>query len=53
LPDSDHRALEARAIAAMALTCLRAANHEWARLGGRVYVFNLYDTVVQAIRRPD
>ncbi|AMW08082.1 hypothetical protein A4E84_00020 [Streptomyces qaidamensis] len=52
LPDSEHRALQARAIAAAAITCLQAANQEWVRLGGRVDLFGLYDTAVQAIRRP-
>ncbi|WP_328430728.1 hypothetical protein [Streptomyces sp. NBC_00443] len=52
LPDSDYRALQARAIAAAAVTCLQAANQEWARLGGRADLFDLHDTAVQAIRRP-
>ncbi|MFE9650280.1 hypothetical protein ACFYO0_40490 [Streptomyces sp. NPDC006365] len=52
LPDSDRRALQARAIAAAAITCLQAAHEEWMRLGGRVDVFDLYDAAVQAIRRP-
>ncbi|MFF1301583.1 TetR family transcriptional regulator [Streptomyces sp. NPDC058307] len=52
LPDSDHRTLRARAIAAAAITCLQAANEEWARLGGRADLFDLYDTAVQAVRRP-
>ncbi|MER7564092.1 TetR family transcriptional regulator [Streptomyces sp. NPDC048523] len=52
LPDSDHRALQARAIAAAAITCLQAANQEWARLGGRADLFDLYDTAVHAVRRP-
>lgn len=52
LPASDHRALQARAIAAAAITCLQAANQEWARLGGRADLFDLYDTAVQAVRRP-
>jgi AcrR family transcriptional regulator len=51
LPDSDHRLLEARAIAAAAITCLQAANEEWARLGGQAEIFDLYDTAVGAIRR--
>jgi AcrR family transcriptional regulator len=51
LPDSDRRALEARAIAAAAITCLHAALEEWARQGGRVDLFDLYDTAVQAVRR--
>ncbi|MFJ4422375.1 TetR/AcrR family transcriptional regulator [Streptomyces galilaeus] len=52
LPDSDHRALQARAIAAAAITCLRAATEEWMRLDGQADQFDLYDTAVQAIRRP-
>jgi transcriptional regulator MftR-like protein len=50
LPESEHRNLEARAIAA-AITCLQAANEEWARLDGRIETFDLYDTAVHAIRR--
>ena len=52
LPDSDHRILEARAIAAAAITCLQAAIEEWVRLGGQAEIFDLYDTAVQAIRKP-
>ncbi|WP_328362843.1 TetR/AcrR family transcriptional regulator [Streptomyces sp. NBC_00457] len=52
LPDSDHRALQARAIAAAAITCLQAAVEEWMRLGGEVDQLDLYDAAVQAIRRP-
>jgi AcrR family transcriptional regulator len=52
LADSDHRALQARAIAAAAITCLQAANEEWARLGGQVDLSDLYDAAVGAIRRP-
>ncbi|UUU19258.1 TetR/AcrR family transcriptional regulator [Streptomyces sp. DSM 40750] len=52
LPGSDHRALQARAIAAAAITCLQAATEEWMRLGGQVDQFDLYDAAVQAIRRP-
>jgi MftR C-terminal domain len=52
LPDSDRRTLQARAIAAAAITCLQAANEEWVRLGGQVDLFDLYDTAVHAIRRP-
>ncbi|MFH9066102.1 TetR/AcrR family transcriptional regulator [Streptomyces coeruleorubidus] len=52
LPDSDHRALHARAIAAAAITCLQAATEEWMRLGGQVDQFDLYDAAVQAIRSP-
>ena len=50
LPDSGRRALEARAIAAAAITCLHAANEEWVRLDGQVALFDLYDTAVRAIR---
>ncbi|QYN39598.1 TetR/AcrR family transcriptional regulator [Pseudonocardia sp. DSM 110487] len=52
LPDSGRRALQARAIAAAAITCLQAANEEWARLGGQVDLFDLYDAAVGAVRRP-
>ena len=52
LPDSERRALQARAIAAAAITCLQAATEEWMRLGGRVDQFDLYDAAVRAIRRP-
>ena len=52
LPDSEHRALQARAIAAAAITCLQAATEEWMRLGGQADQFDLYDTAVRAIRRP-
>ena len=52
LPDSDHRALQARAIAAVAITCLQAANEEWARRGGQIDLFDLYDAAVGAVRRP-
>ena len=52
LPNSDRRVLEARAIAAAAITCLQAANEEWVRLGGQVDLFDLYDTAVRAIRGP-
>ncbi|WP_461188595.1 TetR/AcrR family transcriptional regulator [Arthrobacter sp. Z4-13] len=51
LPPSDHRALEARAIAAAAITCLQAATEEWSRLRGQVDLFELYDAAVRAIRR--
>jgi AcrR family transcriptional regulator len=50
LPKSPHRTLEARAIAAAAITCLQAANEEWARLRGKGDVFELYDRAVQAVR---
>ncbi|MEV0643015.1 helix-turn-helix domain-containing protein [Streptomyces sp. NPDC050619] len=52
LPDSD-RTLQARAIAATAITCLQAATEEWMRLGGQADIFDLYDTAVEAVRRPD
>jgi AcrR family transcriptional regulator len=52
LPDSDRRALEARAIAAAAITCLQTATEEWMRLDGQVDQFDLYDAAVAAIRRP-
>ena len=52
LPDSDRRTLQARAIAAAAIICLQAANEEWVRQGGQADLFDLYDTAVQAIRRP-
>ena len=52
LPLSDHRSLEARAIAAAAITCLQAATEEWSRLRGRVDLFDLYDAAVRAVRRP-
>ena len=52
LPDSDRRTLQARAIAAAAIICLQTANEEWVRLGGQADMFDLYDTAVQAIRRP-
>jgi AcrR family transcriptional regulator len=52
LPASDHRTLEARAIAAAAITCLQAALEEWVKQGGRVDLFAVYDTAVHAVRRP-
>lgn len=51
LPPSDHRGLEARAIAAAAITGLQAATEEWSRLRGQVDLFDLYDAAVRAIRR--
>lgn len=51
LPLSEQRSLEARAIAAAAITCLQAATEEWSRLGGRVDLFDLYDAAVRAVRR--
>lgn len=50
LPKSAHRSLEARAIAAAAITCLQTANEEWARLRGKGDVFDLYDRALQAVR---
>jgi AcrR family transcriptional regulator len=52
LPDSDRRSLQARAIAATAITCLQVANEEWVRLRGQADMLALYDTAVQAVRRP-
>jgi AcrR family transcriptional regulator len=52
LPASHQRTMQARAIAAAAITCLQAANEEWVRLGGRVGLFDLYDAAVRAIRGP-
>jgi len=52
LPASKHRALEARAIAAAAITCLQAANEEWVRLRGEADIMKLYDTAVGAVRGP-
>lgn len=51
LPVSEHRALESRAIAAAAITCLQSANEEWVRLRGNADVADLYDTAVRAVRR--
>lgn len=51
LPDSGHRALEARAIAAVGITCMQTANEEWVRLRGKADIAELYDTAVQAVRR--
>jgi AcrR family transcriptional regulator len=52
LPDTDRRTLQARAIAATAIVCLQVANEEWVRLRGQADMLDLYDTAVQAIRRP-
>jgi AcrR family transcriptional regulator len=51
LPKSAHRCLEARAIAAAAITCLQAAHEEWVRLSGKAEIFDLYDAAVRAVRR--
>lgn len=51
LPVSDHRNLQARAMAAAAITCLQAANEEWVRLRGNANVAELYDIAVHAVRR--
>jgi AcrR family transcriptional regulator len=51
LPDSGHRSLEARAIAAVAITCLQAALEEWVRLRGQAEIFDLYDIALRAVRR--
>lgn len=50
LPASEHRTLEARAIAAAAITCLQAANEAWVQNGGDVELFDLYDAAVRAVR---
>ncbi|MFM9596595.1 hypothetical protein ACKI1J_42750 [Streptomyces scabiei] len=52
LPGSDHRGLQARAIAAAAIICPQAANEEWGHLGGKADMFDLNDTAVHAVRRP-
>jgi AcrR family transcriptional regulator len=52
LPDSDRRTLQAHAIAATAIVCLQVANEEWVRLDGQADMIDLYDTAIQAIRRP-
>lgn len=51
LPETERRKLQARAIAATAITCLQAANEEWARLDGQTEIGNLYDSAIQAVRR--
>ncbi|MEV7605785.1 TetR family transcriptional regulator [Paenarthrobacter sp. NPDC089322] len=51
LQASDHRAFEARAVAATAITCLQVAFREWVRLGGQVDVFDLYDRALRAVRQ--
>ncbi len=51
LPESDHRMLEARAIAATAITCLQAATEEWVRRRGDADLFDLYDAAIEAVRR--
>jgi AcrR family transcriptional regulator len=50
LPNSPHRPLQARAIAGAAITCLQAANEQWARLRGEADLLDLYDTAVGAVR---
>jgi len=50
LPETAHRTLHARAIAAAAIVCLQVANEEWVRLQGRADMLDLYETAVQAIR---
>lgn len=50
LPASEHRTLEARAIAAAAITCFQAANEAWVQNGGDVELFDLYDAAVRAVR---
>lgn len=50
LHDSERRLLEARAIAAAAITCLQTAWEEWVRLRGEVELFELYDAAVLAVR---
>ncbi len=50
LPDSERRRLEARAIAAAAITCLQTAWEEWVRLRGQAELFELYDAAVLAVR---
>jgi AcrR family transcriptional regulator len=52
LEASEHGALEARGIAAAAIGCLQESYQEWAKLGGQVNLFDLYDVAVRAIRRP-
>ncbi|GLI03688.1 TetR/AcrR family transcriptional regulator [Phytohabitans aurantiacus] len=52
LPDTERGTLQARAIAATAIVCLQVANEEWVRLRGQADMLDLYDTAVQAIRRP-
>lgn len=52
LPASEHRSLEARAIAAAAITCLQAASEEWVRQrGGDLTTF--YDAAVGAVRHAE
>ena len=51
LPESDHRMLKARAIAATAITCLQAASEEWVRRRGDADLFELYDAAIDAVRR--
>jgi AcrR family transcriptional regulator len=51
LPASKQRDLEARAIAAAAITCMQTAIEEWVRLRGRADLTELYNTAVRAVRR--
>lgn len=53
LAASAHVALEARAIAAAAISCLQASYEEWARLGGRSDLLDLYDVAVRAVHPGD
>lgn len=50
LPTSAHRAFEARAVAAAAISCLQGANEEWVRRRGRADVNDLYDVAVRSVR---
>jgi AcrR family transcriptional regulator len=50
LPESDSRSLQARAITAAAIGCLRLASVEWMRSGGQHDWAHLYDIAVGAIR---
>jgi AcrR family transcriptional regulator len=50
LPPAADRAFQARTIAAVAITCLQAANEEWVRRGGKVDQFDLYDEALRAVR---
>ncbi|MEU4452435.1 TetR family transcriptional regulator [Nocardioides sp. NPDC023903] len=50
LPFTDDRAFQARTIAAVAITCLQAANEEWVRQGGQIDLLEFYDQAVRAVR---